>query len=298
MRKQDFQMPYEYFRDDMTRTLEKSQPELVDPEACYQAFMRQVPDGEKYLLNKKNIHLFRKNGPLKPPYYPIDDIEDAFLGQDAFVFCPGPSMDIVDTKSFEGKLTIAVNSAGFKFKPTFWAMFESNYMLWLVSQKTKPIPKGLDYIMTARCAIRWRDMFKKTKLSNKVYVPRFEELRTMPHRTPAVGTMGALVSAWWLGAKRVFIIGMDLSRPKDQPYTKGVPFSSFGASNPFDEQIRALRQFQLPDFEVINGSPYSKDAVPFTHVPYDEIQEIATSNGGEKPANEQAEDRLPCSAEG
>lgn len=273
MNRREYQMPYEYFRDDMTKILEKTQPDMVDPEACYQALLNPIPGGERYLLNKKNRALFRKNGALKPPYHPIDLLEGAYEGHDAFVFCPGPSMDMVDPSLFKGRLTIAVNSAGFKFDPAYWAMFESNYMHWLVKQKR--VPPERTYIMTARCAIRWRDMFKKTRLSKLIFVPRFEELRIMPHRTPAVGTMGALVSAWWLGAKRVFIIGMDLSRPKDQPYTKGVPYSSFGATNPFNYQIRALNQFALPKFEVFNGSPYSKSLVNFDHMPYEEIEKIA-----------------------
>jgi hypothetical protein len=268
MNKSEFQMPYEYFRDQMTVTLEKTQPEMVDPDRCYEALMWQVPGDDTYLLNQKNRSLFRKNGKFKPPYYSADVLENKHAGEDAFVFCPGPSMDMADLSRLRGRVTIAANSAGFKFPCKYWAIFESNYMIWLVDQR---IPKGRDFIMTARCAIRWRDMYKKGHMSRNVYVPRFEELKIMPHRTPAVGAMGAIISAWWMGVRRIFLIGMDLSRPKKKAYTSGVPYSKFGATNTFKEQIRAMSQFSLPDVEILNASPYSADILPFKSVSISEF---------------------------
>ena len=271
-----FEMPYKYFRDAMTREFEKSkQPEMADPDVFYRELMWQIPGGEQHLLNQKNRSLFVKNGNFKPPYYSADGLLNLYEGQDAFVFCPGPSMDDLDLSVFSGKLTITANSAGFKVRPMYWAIFESNYMLWLVEQA---IPPGMSYIMTARCAVRWRDMFRKTSRTRHVFVPRFEELKTMPHRTPAVGAMGAIVSAWWMGAKRIFVIGQDLSRPGKKPYVSGVPHSKFGATNPFDEQIIAMQQVTLPDVEIFNVSPYSKDKLPFTPIDGSEVEKIAADS--------------------
>lgn len=269
--KRSFQMPYKYFRDEMTRTLERTQPEMADPDHCYSELMWKVPGGESYLLNQKNRRLFRKHGPLKPPHYTADVLENLYFGQDAFVFCPGPSMDMVDLDLFKNKLTIAANSAGFKFQCAYWAIFESNYLIWFAEQK---IPPSRRFIMTARCAIRWRYMYNKSS-ETAVYIPRFEELKIMPHRTPAVGAMGAIVSAWWMGARRIFLVGMDLSRPKKKAYTSGVPYSAFGAKNPFTEQIIAMKQFCLPDVEIYNASPHSVDTLPFKTCTLDEFNSAA-----------------------
>jgi hypothetical protein len=266
-------MPYKYFRDAMTREFEKSkQPEMADPDVFYRELMWRVPGDDAFLLNQKNRRLFKKNGKLRPPYYSADPLFNLYEGNDAFVFCPGPSMGDCNLDVFKGKLTVAANSAAFKQRPMFWAIFESNYMHWLVEQK---IPPGMVYIMTARCAIRWRDMFKMTKRSKAIFVPRFEEMKTMPHRTPAVGAMGAIVSAWWMGAKRIFVIGQDLSRPEKKPYVSGVPHSKFGATNSFDEQIIAMKQVTLPGVEIFNASPYSKDKLPFDPIEITEVEKIA-----------------------
>lgn len=270
--KRTYRMPFRHWRDADTINFEKTQPEMVDPENCFNLLKWTGPDGQFYLLNNKNRTYFSRGGPFVPPYFSADAIEDKFAGQDAFIFCPGPSMARISTSAFDGRLTIAVNSAGFKIESTYWCMYESNYMIWLREQKK--IPVGREWIMSPRCAVRWRAWGLTPKVK-AVYVPRFEELRIMPHRTPAVGVMSALVSAWWLGAKRAFLIGMDLSRPKGIPYVPGVPYSAFGASNPFDEQILALRQFQLPDFTVVNGSPHSQDRLPFLKMAYPEIEAVA-----------------------
>ena len=99
----------------------------------------------------------------------------------------------------------------------------------------------------------------------------------MPHRTPAVTTMGAIVSAWYFGARRCFVIGLDLSRPKNKPYVDGVPHSKFGASNPFGDQVLALRQLILPGMEIFNVSPHSRESLSFKSIEPCEVEEIANA---------------------
>jgi hypothetical protein len=276
MDKHDYKLPYKYFRDAHQRILERTQPELVPPMAMHKALMRSTPNGTQYLMNIKTHKLITKNGDFKPPYYSAEDLLDYYEGHDAFVFCPGPTMGEVDLSVFKGKLTLAANSAGFKFTeydPTFWVMFESNFLIEF-NKWTDRMPRDRAFIMTARCAVRWRDMYKKTHLVKAVYVPRFEEMHTMPHRTPSVCTMGMIVSAWWMGAKRIWISGLDLSRPGGQPYVKGVPYGKDGATGPIKEQHKAMVQLQLPDVEIMNASPHTR-FLPFKQVSYEELMEAA-----------------------
>lgn len=254
----DYRMPFEYFRDAETRLLERTQPDVVDSEAYFRRMLWRCPDGRQFLLNNHNRKLIGRDGPFRPPYHYVDELKDKHAGEDAFVFCPGPSMALVDPAAFRGRLTLAVNSAGFRFEPRFWCIFESNYLKWFMAQT---VPPDRTYIMTARCAVRWRAA-GKTRRMRRCYVPQFEEARNMPNRTPAVTSMGALVTAWYLGCRRAWIVGLDLSRPNKKPYVEGVPHSKFGATNPFDDQVKALRQFKLPDFEVMNVSPHSREKLP------------------------------------
>ena len=136
------------------------------------------------------------------------------------------------------------------------------------------VPTGRTWIMTPRCAVRSRGIGLTPKFK-KVYVSSLEEEWIQPHRTPAISTMSSFFDAWWLGAKRVYVVGMDLSRPKQQAYVQGVPHSIEGSQNPFDEQLRALAQFSIPEFTVFNGSPHSQDKLPFNKISYKEIEQIA-----------------------
>lgn len=275
--KRDYRMPFEYFEDEEWRTLRRTQPGMEDPERYFQAHLRKPPgQPEKWLLNVKNQKLFERNGWFKPPYFHGDLLEDQYDEHDAFVLCPGPSLGEYDLSVFKDKLTIAVNSAGFKLKTMFWAAFESNYLTEVLINQN--IPPDRVWIMTARVAVRWRDMYKKTDRCRRVYVPRFEERRNMPNRSPAVGAMGAITSAWWMGAKRIFVVGQDLSRPGKQPYIAGVPRGQTGSTHPFDDQIRAMKQFTLPDVQIFNASPHSKKVLPFEPIDREAVEEIAAAS--------------------
>lgn len=276
MIKRDFRMPFKHWRDRDTINFEKTQSEMVDPARCHKILSWQGPDGRMYLLNNKNRSYMSRQGPFHAPYDLLENHENRHAGETAFVICPGPSLDEYPRGTFDGCLTYAVNSAGFKLRARYWVAAESNWILWLL-REAKKFPSDRDWIMSSRCAVRWRGLGHTPRVKS-VLVSRLEEEKIMPHRQPAVGLMAALFSAWWLGAERVYLIGADLSRPHGQSYTDGVPHSDFGAKNPFDEQVQAMQQFAIPGLDVFNASPHSRKLLPFQSVDAAEVMEAARLN--------------------
>jgi hypothetical protein len=274
-RKRDWRMPFTYWADRDTQQFMVKQKEMVSQLDCHNLLLWKAPDGIKYLYNNKSRAYHTEDGPYRPPFYHMDPLEDLYAGADAFVLCPGPSLADTDLDSFKDKLTLCVNSAGFKVPHgLFWVTMESSYLIKVLREQKIDPPPGRTWIQSSRCAVRWRH-WGWGKVSRAVYVGRWEEEWILPHRTPAGCVMGALTAAWWMGAKRAFIVGMDLSK-KNGPYVRGVPYSEFGASNPFDEQPRTLEQFRMPGMQVFNGSPLSREVVKnFTPISYPEIESLA-----------------------
>jgi len=274
----------------LRRTKPKDEPWFtssgkIDEDYYLEAHCREF-GGNKYFLNKRCRRLMAAMGNFRPPYHDCETIVDAYKGQDAFIFCPGPSLSEVDTSVFEDRLTLATNSAGFKIDPYLWVMCETGYALWLLrehknSRSKLSIPPKKNLLLSARAAVLIRGDHIKVGPS---IVIRWEENKLVPILTPAVCTTNALVTAWQMGCKRAFLIGMDLSRPGDKPYVDGVPFTKEGASNSFQDQVKALRQFSIPDMEIYNGSPYSKELnLPFKYMPYKDIEAIASDSEAPAP---------------
>lgn len=280
-----YKMPFDHWLDDHAEILKKERgkgsghPEEDDrwwKDAewyCKQHFHYDQYGNGPYFLNKKGRRLLDTHGPFTGNYVDGEEICDTisnYASDEAVLICPGPSSE--DLKSvydmFEGKhLTVSVNSAGFAFKTDYWVMAESEYAKFVVDNLKKlNLPKK-GIICTARVATLFRAKEKQLgkRLFPKVYVVRWEEEFIVPARVPAVSVFNALVSIWQIGAKKVDVFGLDLSRPKDQPYMKGVAFTQRGATNTFDHQIKALNQFQLPDFRIYNQSPHSKKFLNFDH---------------------------------
>jgi len=215
------------------------------------------------------LKLIRQHGPFKGRYVDGEALCDTCVGDDAYIVAPGPSLKEVDLSALEGKLTFALNSAGFLFSPKYWVIAESSYAMWMLDRQH---PVKREVIATARVAVILRAEEVKSKHEHwtKVHVVRWEEEKIVPPRTPAVSLSNALVSAWEMGCKRVYLLGVDLSKP-GRPYVEGVPHTEEGAENPFDDQVRAMRQFQLPGFEIVNCSPHSVGVLPFSSVSYQEV---------------------------
>jgi len=252
----------------------------IDEDYYREAHCREFA-GKKYFLNKRCRRLMRAMGNFKPPYHDCEAVVDAYKGSDAFIFCPGPSLSEVDLSSFEDRLTLATNSAGFKVDPYLWVMCETGYAIWLLQEHEKAqrgrskikIPPKKNFILSPRAAVLVRG--DHIDIGPSVVI-RWEENKLVPILTPAVCTTNALVTAWQMGCKRAFLLGMDLSRPESKPYVEGVPHTKQGAENSFGGQIKALRQFSIPDMEVFNGSPHSKSkSLPFKYMRYKDIEKIA-----------------------
>ena len=165
-------------------------------------------------------------------------------------------------------------------------MCETGYALWILKEHKNTrskieIPSKKNFILSGRAAVLIRG--EHIKVGPSVVI-RWEENKLVPILTPAVCTTNALVTAWQMGCKRAFLLGMDLSRPEDKPYVSGVPFTKAGATNSFRDQVKALRQFHCPDMEIYNGSPYSKEfSLPFKYMSYKDMESIALDSSSPTP---------------
>jgi hypothetical protein len=264
-------MPFEYWEDEHAALIRKSKaPEFMDPDYYVEAHFHPPGSKAPYFLNQRCRKLYDKGGPFEGRYRSGEELVDRFPSGDAYIFCPGPSMIDVNPARWSGCLTMAVNSAGFAFTPVYWVMAESAYARWLLKQTEVKIPLGGRLISTARVAVCVRDYEGRGQIFSKIYVVRWEEEKIVPPRVPAVSVFNALVTAWEMGCKRAYLIGLDLSK-EGGPYLEGVPYTKEGAANPFDDQVKALSQFALPGMDVFNGSPVSRDVLPFDYVPYEEM---------------------------
>jgi len=280
-------MPFEYWEDEHWKILKKDTKkgeEFLDPDYYVEAHWKWDVNGHgPYFLNRRCRRLLDRDGPFVGRYKNGNLLVDLCAPEaEAFIFAPGPSFAEIDTKPFEGLVTLAVNSAGFGMKPMFWVMAESSYADWLKKQwvRLKQSGKWDPYraaVVTARVAIVLREFEKRQRstIFKELFVIRWEEGKVVPPRTPAVSLTNALVTAWQLGCKKAYMIGVDLSK-EGGAYSKGLPHTNEGAANPFDDQIKAMKQFQLPDFEVINCSPLSKDILPFPYMSYADLLQKVT----------------------
>ena len=268
-------MPFEHWNDDHTALLRKERGASSghkeaddrwadDPEwYCRQHFHEDRDGGGPYFLNRRCFALLRQNGPFTGHYESADTLDGKMDGRDVYILCPGPSLADVPLEDLDDEMTLAVNSAGFLYDPVYWVMAESAYALWLVG-KVKNYPPMRRVISTARVAVvlRAKERAAHQQLFRQVLVARWEEEFVIPARVPAVSVFNALVAAWQMGANRAIVFGLDLSRPGGKPYVDGVQFTKNGAENPFEDQVKALRQFELPGMEVVNCSPHSRDLLP------------------------------------
>ena len=274
-----YRMPFQYWMDEHYLLLRKTKGRrwADDPEYYMREHLYWTKDGSgPYFLNRRCRSLMDRLGPFSGKYQSHDTLCDRHVGETAYVFCPGPTMGMIDHALFDDRLTFSVNSAGFRVNSTYWVMAESGYALWLLKQD---FTHDRTFVATGRVASILRDFEnrKKRDLFGEVFVIRWMEEHVTPARTPAVSTTEALVTAWQMGCKKAVVFGLDLSK-KGGAYVKGVPHTSFGAKNPFDDQIRALKQFELPDFEVLNCSPLSQPNLPnFTSASYEEIAQSLRS---------------------
>ena len=275
--KRRYRMPYRYFMCNTTRRLiARSQDmsvaqakrdrdaRLIDPRDFYRLFLyRSHRDGLTYLVPPASRWKIDR-GAWRRFSCQLYNSQDRYSGS-AVIAAPGTSMDLFDFDAVRGAKIFAVNSAGFRLRDATWVIFEAGYAKWLNREYQSAIP-GREFIATGRGVCHW------PKLDTRVMISRFEETRQMPCRAPATTVMGALFSVWYLGFERAYIVGLDLHRPGGQPYIRDVPHTEKGATNPFDDQARSLRQVSLPGLQIFNGSPYTRDSLGFDFMDYNEMQ--------------------------
>jgi hypothetical protein len=264
---------FEYWEDDHTSLLRKERGDKWADDREFYVRQHVRSDNKwphEYFLNQRCWKLMREEGPFVEPYRDCEELVDRHYGMSACIFCPGPTMQ--KFKVPDSGISIAVNSAGFAIDFDYWCMAESGYAKWLLDQR-HPIRKPI--LATARVAtvLRHEDRMHRGKDKfDPVYVLRWEEEAIVPYRTPAVSITNALVTAWQMGCSSAFLIGLDLSK-SGGAYKRGLPHTEIGARNPFDDQIKALKQFSLPGFHVFNCSPLSKDVLSnFEYVSYEALQ--------------------------
>ena len=271
-----YRMPYETFEDEHTKVLRKTKPpEFLDPEYYVRAHFKKDSEGNgPFMLNSACRKMLDSQGPFKTPYLLAEnELIDIHKGKECFIVCPGPSLSTFaipkpPKKSTFNAVTMAINSAGFAgINEMYWVICESGYMRWLLKGRRWQWQDRV-FITTARCAV----FMRRVKVNvRKVFVSRWEEEFVVPPRTPAVSISNALCSAWEMGCTAAYLVGFDQSKPNGVPYMEGLPHTPKGAQNPYDDQLRAMKQFQLPDFKIYNGSKYSSKLLPFEYMSYEEI---------------------------
>ncbi|UCG53536.1 MAG: hypothetical protein JSW58_08260 [Candidatus Latescibacterota bacterium] len=273
-----YRMPYQTFECAHTRVIRATKPkEFLDPEYYVRAHFKMASDGTgPFMLNAAARRALERDGPFRPPFYLAEkELIDIYRGHEAFIFCPGTSLEGFDFPERPRRwrpncVVLAVNSAGFvkEVREMYWIISESGYMRWLLRGRRWQW-ENRAFVITGRCAI----FMRKAKVKvNRVYVSRWEEEFIVPPRTPAVTISNALVTAWEMGCTTAYVVGADQSYDNQgKAYAKGLPHTPKGATMGFEDQLRALVQFQLPDFKIYNGSPKSKESLPWEYLPYEEI---------------------------
>ena len=275
------EMPFEYWEDQLTLKYRLTMKRLEDRDAWFRYHLRMCSQGP-FQMNGRCWNLYQRDGVFAKPYKEFDLYEK--MPGCGFVFFPGPSLK--DFGEISRKLccrwpTIAVNSARFRVPAKWWFMAENGYAFWAAVQNLAEVPgRPLNVICTARSAVALRAF--GAKIDSCRYV-LWEENKLVPIRSPAPSAFGAFITLWQMGVNKIYAIGLDLSKPDDKPYVEGVPFTDVGAKNPFDDQILALKQFQLPGLRVFNGSPYSRGI--FESTTYEDIREIFEGSQHEAAPN-------------
>jgi len=161
-------------------------------------------------------------------------------GEDVFVVGTGTSLIGFDYHRLEGKRTIALNDAASLFRPSIWLF--SDHDLW---QKYRGVEIPADQVVVCQEMTRdhlrreggckWVDQviwFTRTPDMHKANVDKrdadplvlADTARTDPanllcvHRTVATG---GITLAWKLGARRIFLLGVDAYRLAQSYYSNG-----------------------------------------------------------------------------
>jgi len=223
--------------------------------------------GKIYILTKNALNRFYRLGPPQPPTYDYEEIKDIHKGETIYIIAPGTSLNNVDPSIFDGKLTIAINSAGFWRDCTYWSMAEGGYAMWAgtkngLRERYKDKFAKQKFLLTCRAALIW---IEQELPFRNIFITRHEEEKTVPRRIkiPAVTTINTIASAWWMGCSRAVLFGLDLSK-RGGPYVKGVPYTQKGAKHGYKPQVEVLKGCIHEGLEIFNVNDQSNGlGLPF-----------------------------------
>lgn len=243
--------------------------------------------GKKWILNSQRYVSWLDERP-DAPIFDIADLADTYRDRDAFIVCPGPSIEVLGERKseFDGKLTMAVNSAGLWFQyPRFWAMAEGWYIKFVAyaieSKRIDPEAIQLssrDIVTTLRSAVQWL-LFKIP--CRKLYATRFEEESDIRRRgrstDPTIQMAMRTFDA--LGVRRIIVFGMDLTKLPGKPYVPGIPVTRRGIKRPYSHQVKALSEMKPLRCEVLNTSPHSANmGLPFKSISIEDGMDILSKS--------------------
>jgi hypothetical protein len=219
------------------------------------------PFGNKtFLITRQDLTRLTKWGGFHDPFIYAQYIKNWYKNKTAVIVAPGPSLNDIRPEIFSQKYTFALNNAMFWLKcPYYVSITEGRYGLWLSEQSGEWQRDRLypfvnqNYIMTARAAIMWWKMLLPFR---RIYITDHEETRRIRRCRSAITITNTIATVKYLGFRECIIYGMDLCK-KDGPYVKGVPFSKFGAENPYDTQVKELMQVERFGLDIYNVNPYS-----------------------------------------
>ena len=184
--------------------------------------------------------------------FDFTNIKNKHNGETAYILAPGPTLSNVDPQHFDNKLVIAINSAGFWHKPTYWAITEASYAAYLEKTYRACSADKITLVATIRAAY-YIDKNKETRLFDKMYITRFRGIDYLPigKRCNGETILSAIGLAEWMGCKRCYIFGLDLGMVNGACYVDGIPPKT--GSKSYSDQIIALKKYNpIPGLEVIN----------------------------------------------
>ncbi|UCG53535.1 MAG: hypothetical protein JSW58_08255 [Candidatus Latescibacterota bacterium] len=271
------------------RFLQKSDPEHIDPDFYLFDNLLFTIDrqGPFFIRAAHERKTFFSQGPIRPPHLLFEEtLVDAYPGSSAFIFCTGPSSQDcpIPPDVSDRSITIAVNSAIFlpsKFR--YWTICEGIYMRWVLRRCDARWEKNWKWqdqecLIPGRILTWFRSNQWGVKINSTAYITRWEEELILPPRNPAPSLGNALVSAWQMGCKNAYLIGVDQGKVKGEVYPKKLftnkkRLKESEANLKF--QRRFLNDFSLPGMTIYNGSPHSWHLLKrFKKISYREIGEL------------------------
>jgi hypothetical protein len=202
--------------------------------------------------------------------------EGEWEGEDCYIVGGGESLKEFDWSVLEGKNTIAINRAHEEFKPSIVFFTDHRFYQWVM--------QGV-YGWPARESFLNPDVKRVMLCNNKFEYPDF--IQILPSKFPVDiftttlkdglcrstnSTVSAMNLAWLMGAKRIFLLGVDCEGAKKSPkervtgeepevqkhYHDGHPIETPDTSHHmFVQSFNTVAEFLKDKVEVINLNPDS-----------------------------------------